>query len=147
MTLESIQSDLRQAQLDRDEVKVATLRLLISEVKNLQIQKGGEITEDDIIVVIKKELKKRQESITLYEGAGRGELAEKEKGEAEILKDYLPEQLSTEELTKIVEDSINELGAKTIADMGRVIGKVLSVAGSQADGGEVSKLVREKLAV
>lgn len=145
MTLENFQNDLKQAQLGRDEVRVSTLRLLISELKNLQIQKGTDLDEPDVLSVLKKEIKKRQESIQMYQSGGRDELAAKEQQELDVLKAYLPEQLSTEELTKIVEDTINELGAKTLSDMGRVIGQVLAKSAGKADGGEVSKIAREKL--
>lgn len=147
MTLDSLQSDLKQAQLARDEVRVSTLRLLISELKNLQIQKGDELDETDTLAVLKREIKKRQESIQMYQNGGRDELALKEQQELDVLKAYLPEQLSTEELTKIVEDSINELGAKSLSDMGKVIGQVLSKTAGKADGAEVSKIAREKLAI
>lgn len=142
---EKIKDDLKQAQLSRDETKVSTLRLLLSEITNARIAKGDELTDDEILVVLKKEAKKRKEAIEGFRSGGREEAASKEEAELTILQSYLPEEMSTEELTKIVEDSINKVGAKEISDMGQVIGMVMGQVGAQADGARVSALVKEKL--
>ena len=143
MILEQLQNDLKEAQLNRDEVKVSTLRLLLSEIHNVEISKGDGLSEQDIILVIQKEVKKRQEAAAGFRTGGREESAQKEEAELKILKIYLPEGLSTEELTKLIEDSINELGAKSQSDMGRVIGSVMSKAQGRVEGGKVSSLVKE----
>lgn len=143
MILEKIQNDLKNAQLERDEIKVATLRMLLSEIKYAQIQKG-ELKDEDVLAVIQKEGKKRQESVQAYKAAGREELAEKEEKEAAVLSSYLPKQLSDEELTTIVEQTINELEATSLSDMGRVIGAVRVKVGSSADGSRISQVVKEK---
>lgn len=140
-----IQSDLKQAQLDRNEIKVSTLRLLLSEIHNVQIQKGADLSDQDITPVIQKEAKKRKEAALGFRSGGREEQAQKEEAELAILEGYLPKQLSNEVLTKAVEDSINEIGAKTLADMGKVMGVVMSRVKGQADGNTVSALVRERL--
>lgn len=144
---QKLKEELKAAQLSRDEVKVSTLRLLISEINNARIAKGQDLSNEDILGVVKREAKKRKESIEAFKNAGRVESAQKEEAELKILEAYLPPQPSTEELTKLVDTTINELGAKSPADMGRVIGMVMEKAGGAADGGEVSKLVKEKLAV
>ena len=140
-----IQSDLKESQLARDEVKVSTLRLLLSEIKNAEITKGGELLDQDIISVIQKEVKKRKEASSAFRQGGREEQAQKEEAESKVLEGYLPLQLSDEALTKIVEDTINELGVTTIADMGKVIGAVMSKVAGQADGGLVAQLVKDRL--
>lgn len=145
MILEQLQKDLHEAQLSKNELKVNTLRMLISELKNMQIQKGNTLEEADVHSVLKKELKKRQEAYEAFSKAGREEMAGNESAEAEVIRTYLPEQLSTEELTSLVEEAIKELGASSIQDMGRVIGAVMQKAGGRADGGEVSRLVKDKL--
>lgn len=154
MLIETIQADLKQSQLNRDELQTSTLRLLLSELKNAQINKGASLEDSEAIVVLRKELKKRSEAAETYKKAGREELAEKELAETAILARYLPAQLSTEELTRIVEEAITKVrgeslitkvGAQTMADMGKVIGVVMSQVGQQADGSQVSVLVREKL--
>ncbi len=142
---EKLQEDLKQAQLTRDEVKVSTLRLLISEINNEKIKKGGELEENEIQKVISRELKKRKEAAAGFRQGNREEAALKEESEAKILESYLPEQLSDEELTNLIEASINNLGAKNISDMGRVIGEVMSKAQGKAEGGRVSIIVKEKL--
>lgn len=142
---EKLKEDLKQAQLSRDEVKVSTLRLLISEINNARISKGEDLNEEDILGVVRREAKKRKEAAEAFRSGDREEQARKEEAELAILEAYLPAQLSTEELTKLVEDSITELGAKSPSDMGKVIGRVLSKSGGAADGSTVSALVKEKL--
>lgn len=145
LILEQLQKDLHNAQMKKDEVRVSTLRILISELKNMQIQKGTILEEVDVQTVFKKELKKRQEAFEAFSKAGRAEMAAKENEEAEIIREYLPEQLSIDELTKIVEESIKDIGANSLKDMGKVIRMVMQKANGKADGGEVSKIVKEKL--
>lgn len=145
MLTDQFQQDLKQAQLARDEIKVSTLRLLLSEIHNSEIAKGEELSDEDIISVIQREVKKRKEATASFRQGSREEAARKEETEQKVLEAYLPSQLSNEELTKIVEDSINELGAKTMADMGKVIGLVISKVKGQADGGMVSAFVKERL--
>ncbi len=145
--VDKIQNDLKKAQLDRDEVKVSTLRLLLSEIKNTQIAKQAKngLLDQDIISIIQKEIKKRKEAILGFRSGGREESAQKEEKEADILQVYLPAQLSNEELTKIVEQYITETGATSIVDMGKVISIVMGKVKGQADGGMVSAIVKEKL--
>lgn len=145
MLIEQIQAELRQAQLDRDETKVSTLRLVLSEINNARIAKGADLLDEDVISVIQKESKKRKEAAAGFRSGGREEQAQKEEAELKVLEGYLPAQLSTSELTKIVEDSINEVGAESAADMGKVIGTVMSKVKGQADGSIVSSLVKERL--
>lgn len=145
MLIDKILKDLKQSQLNKDEIKTSTLRLLLSEVKNAQIAKGGDLTDEEIIVIAQKEVKKRKEAAVGFRQGGRETGAQKEEAELKILEGYLPAALSNEELTKLVQDTINESGAKTIADMGRVMGVVMGKVKGQADGGVVSALVKEKL--
>lgn len=145
MLVSNIQNDLKQAQLQRDELKVSVLRMLLSEIHNSEITKGIQLTDAETIAVIQKEVKKRKEAAAGFRQGGREESAVKEEQEAKILEGFLPAQMSDEELTKVVEDSIKEIGANNIADMGRVIGLVMSKVAGQAEGSRVSSLVREKL--
>lgn len=145
MLLEQIQSDLKNAQLARDEIKVSALRLLLSEIHNGQIQKGADLAEEDIIAVVKREAKKRKEAALAFRSGSREEAAVKEEAELKILEGYLPAQMSQEELAKIVEESISEVGASSLADIGKVMGVVMGKVKGQADGGTVSTLVKTKL--
>lgn len=154
MLLDKIQSDLREAQLARDEVKVSTLRLLLSEIKNAEIAKGNSLTDEDVVTVVQKELKKRKEASSAFRLGGREEAAQKEELEAKVLEGYLPAQLSTEELTNIIETTIseacqlklvNELGDLTTKDMGIIMKMVMEKVKGRVDGGAVSNIVRMKL--
>ncbi|MCL5784371.1 MAG: GatB/YqeY domain-containing protein [Patescibacteria group bacterium] len=145
MLLDQIQTDLKNAQLARDEVKVSTLRLLLSEAKNKEIAKGESLTDEEVVSLIQREVKKRTEAAEGFRKGGREDSVLKEESEAKVLENYLPARLSTEELTKIVEGTINELGASTMQDMGRVIGAVMGKVKGQASGGAVSAIVKEKL--
>lgn len=139
-----IQEDLKEAQLARDEIKVSTLRMLLSEIHNLEIQKG-ELQEEDITSVISREVKKRKEASEAFRNGGREEQAQKEEEELKVLQSYLPEQLSDDQLQKIVEEAITEVGASQLSDMGKVIGIVMSKVAGRADGSKVSSLVKDKL--
>lgn len=150
MLLDKLQTDLKEAQLNRDEVRVSTLRLLLSEVKNGEIalrQNSGQagLSDSDVVNIIQRELKKRKEAAESFRSGGREDSAAKEELEAKILTDYLPQQMDNEELTKLVDMTINELGATSIADMGKVIGMVMGKVKGRAAGSTVSSLVKEKL--
>lgn len=145
MLFENIQEQLKQAMLEKSEVKVGTLRLLVSEIRNTQIAKGHELSDEEILEVAAKEAKKRKESIISFRQAGREELAQKEEAELKVLEGYLPEQMTDEELTKIVEETINEVGAFSMSDMGKVIGVVMEKVKGKSDGSRVSEIAKSKL--
>ncbi len=143
---QKLREDLKQAQLSRNDTAVSTLRLLLSELTYLKVQKQTETLEDqDIISVVQKELKKRKEGAEGFRKGGNEASAQKEEAEAKVLEKYLPVQMSDEVLTKIVEDTINKLGANSPQDMGRVIGAVMGQVGQAAEGSRVSSKVKEKL--
>ena len=150
MLKEIIQEDLKAAMIAKDEEKLSTVRMLKSALQYFEIQKGGagyEATDEDVIEVVGREIKKRKESIDLYEKGGRQELADKEKREIEVLQKYLPEQLSEDEIRTIVESAIAESGASSIQEMGKVMGLIMPQTKGKADGQLVSSIVREKLGV
>ena len=140
-----IQKDLTDAMKQKNEIKTSTLRLVISEVGNARIAKGGELTDEDITQVISKEAKKRQESIEAFKKGERADLAEKEEKELAILKTYLPEPISDEELLKIVDSQISEVGARDMKDLGKVMSAVLSKVKGRAEGSAVAIIVKSKL--
>ncbi len=143
--LDQIQSDLKNAQLARDEVKVSTLRLLLSEIHNVEIQKGAGIADEDVVLVLTREAKKRKEAAAGFRIGNREESALKEEAELKILQEYLPAEMDSGELTKIVQGTITEVGATSMSDMGKVMSAVMRKVKGQADGGTISALVREKL--
>lgn len=148
MLTEKIQNDLKDAMRAKDEQKLSIIRMLKSAIQYYEINKGGagyEATDEDVIDVVGKEIKKRKESIELYEKGGRPELAEKEQSEITVLQTYLPEQLSEEAVTKMVEDAITQTGASEMKDMGKVMGILNPQIKGKADAGFVSSLVKNKL--
>lgn len=115
------------------------------DIKEDELVKGSELTDEETISVLSSEIKKRKDAILLYEKGNRQELADKEKKEIEILQKYLPEQLSSEELGKLVKESIEKIGAKEIKDMGKVMADLMPKIKGRADNSEVSKLIKETL--
>jgi uncharacterized protein YqeY len=142
---EKLRNDLKQAQLMANEIIVATIRLVLSEVRNAQISKGEALSDEEIVGVIQKELKKRRESAESFQKGNRPELATREEAEAAVLDQYLPEQLPDDELSAIIKETIGSLNAQGIQDMGRVIAVVRGRVGQAADGGKISMLVKEQL--
>ena len=110
-------------------------------LKEEEIIKKLELNDEEIISVISSEIKKRKDAIELYQKGNRQELADKEKEEIEILKKYLPEQIPIEELKKIIEDSINKTGAKTVKDMGKVMADLMPKVKGKAENSEISKII------
>lgn len=150
MTLkEQIDADLKTAMLARDEFVTTTLRGLKAAILNEEVAKGSRETGlDDASVeqLIAREAKKRDEAAKLFEQGGNQASADKERAEKKLLGKYLPEQLSEDEVAKLVDDVIAEAKPEGMKDMGRVIGAVKAKAGNTADGALVAKLVKEKLA-
>lgn len=147
MLEEQLQKDYFQAMKDRDAVKASTVNFLRAQLKNVRIAKRSETLEDkDVVVVIKKQIKQRQDSIEQYEKGGRKDLADKETAEMAILKKYLPEELSEQALQQFIEQAIRETGAQSMKDMGNVIKAVAAKALGMADNRVVSELVKKALA-
>lgn len=145
MIKEKIQEDLINAMKQGEKTVVSTLRLLQSSIKNKEIQVMREIDYQEVLGVIEREIKQRKEAAVGFASGGRTESAEKEREEAGILQKYLPEQMSGDEVEKIVEETINEAGATSITDMGKIMGALTPKLKGKADMGMVSTLVKEKL--
>jgi uncharacterized protein len=148
MLKQKLREELKQSMLARAELKTSVLRMLLSAVNYYEIQKGGagyEATDEDVLAVIQKEAKQRRDSIEEYKKAKRQELVDKEIKELGMLQAYLPQQMGEEEIKSLVKNAIDQTGAKTIADMGKVMGALMPKVKGKADGGLVSKIVRESL--
>lgn len=148
MLLEKINKDYIEAKKSRDTLRESVLNLLKSNIKYKEIEaKGkGKILEDtDIIDLIRQEIKKRKESIELYKQAGRQELVEKESEELKILQGYLPEQLSEEEVRAILEKIINQVGATSVKDFGKVMKEAMKELKGRAEGEVIRKVTEELL--
>lgn len=148
MLKDKFQEELKRAMLAKEELKTSVLRLLLSAINYYEIQKGGAgytATDEDVLQVIQKEVKQRRDSIEQFKLGNRPELVDKETKELEILRSYLPEQMSEDEVKTIVQQTISEVGASTIADMGKVMGALSAKLKGKADMGMVSGIVKESL--
>ncbi len=145
---EKIIADLKDAMKAGDAKKRDTLRLLDSAIKNTEIEKKKRetgLSDEEIIEVVARSIKQRKDSVAQYEAGGRPELAENEKAEIEILSAYMPEQLSEDEIRKVVKEIIAATGMTSKADMGKVMGQAMGKLKGQADGNAVKKIVEEEL--
>jgi len=137
--------DMNHALKSGDKLILETIRMLRAQIKNESISKGVELTDDDVIVVLSREAKRRKESIEMYQQGGREDLVRNETRELEIISSYLPVSLTTEELTGIVEEAIQETGAAGLNDMGKVMGFVMPKVRGRADGKTVQEMVKKML--
>jgi uncharacterized protein YqeY len=146
-TLEKIKTDLKEVLKKGDAVTALTLRYLLSEIHNAEIAKGKDavLTEEELVQVLQKQAKQRRESIEAYQKGGRGDLVMKEERELKIIQSYLPEQMSEEEISKLVDEAISQIGASGPQDIGKVIGALMPKVKGKADGSVVSRLAKEKL--
>lgn len=143
--LERINQEMKAAMKEKDKDKLSTIRLLKSSIKKVEIDLQRPLTDDEVMDVILREIKQRRDSVAEYEKAGRDDLAEKEKKELAVLQAYLPEPLSPDELRTIIKQTIQEIGASSKADMGKVMGAVLTKVKGRADGRTVNQLVQQEL--
>ena len=140
-----IESAMRAAMKARDERRVGTLRLVMAAAHNRQIELGHELTDAEVVEVLDRQVKQRRESIELYRGGGRDDLADEEEAEIVILREFLPEPLTDAEVEQLVRDAIAATGASSPSDMGQVMGALVPQTKGRADGKLVSDLVRRLL--
>jgi len=158
-----IQQNLKDALKGKRKIELSTLRLVLASILNREkekrykiakekpeleekeLEKESQLTDEEIIKVVFSETKKRKEAIESFEKGGRTDLVEKEKKELEVLQKYLPEQISEQEIKRMAEQVIKEIGAKDLKDMGKVIGNLIPKVKGRAEGSAVSKVVRELL--
>jgi len=150
MLKEKIKNDLNKAIKEKNSLASDTLRMLLSAISNKEKENKykenrEELTEEEVLEVTSSEAKKRKEAILGFEKGGRTESAEKEKAELVILEEYLPEQLSEEEIRKVVEETIRETSASTMKDIGKVMANLMPKLKGLADGSLVSQIVKEML--
>ena len=147
MLKNKIQEDLKAAMKAGDAAKLSAIRMLKSAIQYFEIQKGAgyEATDEDVIGVVGREIKKRRESIELYKQGGRDESAASEQAEVEVLESYLPKQMSEDEVRSLVKQAVEQTGAGSPTDMGKVMGVLMPKVKGKADGTLVSTIVREAL--
>lgn len=140
-----IQNDIKEAMKAKDVFKRDTLRFLSSAMKQIEVDERKELTDEDIIKILQKQIKQREESSSQYREAGREDLYEKENSEAELFKSYLPKQLSDDELKEKLKEIIGKVGATSIKDIGKVMGMATKELAGVADGKRINGTVKEIL--
>ena len=148
--LDRLEDDLKQAMRDKDKVRLRTLRSLRAALKNKEIdqrQDGAQValSDQDQLAVLRKQVNQRKDSIEQYDDAGRDDLVEKEQAELAVLNEYMPDQVSDDELEERLQEIIDEVGAESMADMGPVMGRAMNELRGRVDGGRVQAAVKSLL--
>lgn len=143
---ERITSDLTAAMKAKEAARLSTLRMVKASVQNREIEKGGELSDEEMTKALQSLVKQRRDSVEQYEKAGRAELADKERAEIAVIEEYLPRAASAEEIERAVEEALAETGASSMKEMGAVMKAAQArLAGRNADGRAVSEAVKRKL--
>jgi len=141
-----IETAMRDAMRARDERRTQTLRMAMAAAHNLRIARGHELSDEDVIDILSTQVKQRRESVAIFRDAGHEDRAAAEEAEAAILAEFLPQQLSEDDITALAREAIAETGASSPADLGRVMGRLAPQTKGRADGRRVSDIVRRLLA-
>jgi uncharacterized protein YqeY len=142
---EKLFEEMKQAMKTNDKIRLSTIRMIRSSSKNKEIELRRKLEDEDIIKVIQGMVRKGEESIEQFQAGGRNDLVEKEKMEIEILKSFLPQPISQEEIIKIIDETIQETQASSLKDLGKVMKAVIPRLGGKADGKVINQLVKERL--
>ena len=143
--ISDIKNDLKQAMLDKNDLVRDTIRMFLSEVQRFEIDNKEKVDDSRALQIINKMIKQRNDSIFQFKEGGREDLADKEQKEVDILSEYKPEQLSEEEISIKVKEVLHEVDAKSMQDIGKVMGRLKSSLAGSADMGLVSKVVKDQL--
>jgi uncharacterized protein YqeY len=141
-----LEQELKDAMKERDASRRDALRLILNALRAAEKELQRPLHDEEELQVLQRERKRRQEAIDAYRAAGREEQAEAEEDELEVLEEFMPEPLSEDDVERIVDDAIAEVGATSLGDLGRVMADVMPQVAGRADGSVVSQIVREKLA-
>lgn len=143
--LEQLTNDMKEAMKAKDKVTLGVVRMVKSSVSNEQIKLGHDLTADEELAVLSREMKQRVEEMESYKDADRADLAEEIQGQIDVLKRYMPEQMSEEEVVAVVKETIAEVGASSKADLGKVMGALMPKVKGKADGKLVNQTVQSLL--
>ena len=143
--LTTLNEDMKQAMRAKDKETLQVIRMLKASIQNEQIKKGQDLNEEEELTVLSREMKQRRDSLTEFEKADRTDLADKVKKEIVIVENYLPAQLSEEEIRAIVQEAITKTGATSPKEFGKVMGAVMPKVKGKADGNQVNAVVKELL--
>jgi uncharacterized protein YqeY len=142
---EKLVEEMKQAMKANDKIRLSTIRMIRSSAKNKEFELRRKLEDEDIIKVIQGMVRKGEESIEQFQAGGRNDLVEKEKAEIEILKSFLPQPLTQEEMIKIIDETIQETQSSSLKDLGKVMKAVMPRLGGKADGKVINQLVKERL--
>jgi uncharacterized protein len=145
MLQQLITEDLKKAIRSKEETRVSCLRLLKAAIKNKQVEKGRDLTDEEVIGLISSAIKKGKEAVEAFRNGKREDLATKEEGEIKIFQEYLPKQLGAEEIEKVVRDVISQVGATGPKDLGKVMKEAVARMAGRADGKTVNEIARNVL--
>ncbi|WP_078545558.1 GatB/YqeY domain-containing protein [Litchfieldia alkalitelluris] len=143
--LERLNHDMKQAMKNKEKDRLSVIRMVKASIQNEGIKLGQELTDDQELTVLTRELKQRKDSLQEFNSAGREDLVNKIQSEIEILEVYMPKQLSEDEVVEIVKETISEVNASTKADMGKVMSAIMPKVKGKADGSLVNKIVLQEL--
>lgn len=143
---DQLKDQQKLAMLARDKARLGTIRLLMAEIKQREVDTRIELNDEDILAVVTKMVKQRRDSISQFEAAGRQDLADKESAEIVVLQEFLPQQLTADQIAALIEQAITESGAAVMADMGKVMAVLKPKIQGRADVGAVSAQVKARLA-
>ena len=136
---------MKAAMKAKEKETLQVIRMIKSSIQNEQIKVGHDLTEDEELTVLSREMKQRRDSLQEFEQAGRDDLADKVKGEIVIVEKYMPEQLSDDEIRQLVQDAIAQTGASSVKEFGKVMGVIMPKVKGKADGNQVNAIVKELL--
>ena len=142
---DEMNKEMKAAMRSRDKDRLKTIRLILSEIKRVEVDERIAVDDQRILSILAKMIKQRRDSIAQYDSAGRTELSKIEKDEITVINEFLPEALTDDEINNLIEKAISETGAESMKDMGRVMGIIRPQIQGRADAGEVSKRVKEAL--
>jgi hypothetical protein len=142
---ERLVEEMKQAMKSNDKLRLSTIRMIRSALKNKEIELRKKLEDEDVVKVVQVMVRKGEESVEQFQAGGRVDLVEKEKKELDILKSFLPQPLSQEEILKIIDQSIQETQASSLKDIGKVMKSVMPKIGGKADGKLINQLVKERL--
>ncbi|HAR1308861.1 TPA: GatB/YqeY domain-containing protein [Enterococcus faecium] len=143
--LSRLNDDMKAAMKAKDKESLQVIRMIKSSIQNEQIKEGHDLTEEEELTVLSREMKQRRDSLHEFEEAGRDDLAEKVKSEIVIVEKYIPEQLSDEEIRQLVQEAITQTGASSMKEFGKVMGAIMPKVKGKADGNQVNAIVKELL--
>lgn len=143
--VERLTDDMKQAMKNKDKLKLSVIRMVKSAIKNEEINQSKELSDDEVLTVLTRELKQRRDSLQEFEKAGRDDLAAASRDEIAVLMEYMPEQLGEEDIRKLVAEAVEQTGASSKKDMGKVMGVLMPKVKGRADGALVNKVVQELL--